>query len=243
MASALIRPVAAGLSRAVLHDIGGRILRGELEVGEPIGNEAALVSAYGVSRTTIREAIRTLAGKGLIEARPRVGTRVLPRDRWSMLDPDVLAWMFTGTLSIVAMRHLHEIRCIIEPAAAALAAERATDEALERIALCCERMEAARNVDSFSTADLEFHTAILEAAANPFVSTFASGIRTSLLAFFRATDRDPNAFRIGRPLHRRLAEALEARDPEAARTASLKVLAGAGRVIAKLEAGSGRGVR
>lgn len=221
---------------AVLTDLGKRILSGELAVGRFVGNEATLMREHAVSRTAVREAVKTLAGKGLLETRPKTGTRVLPTDRWNMLDADVLGWMLAGTPSIGLMRQLHEIRCIIEPAAAALAAERATPAELAILRSCCDRMDSAGDdIRAFTEADLEFHTTVLAATRNPFVLTFASGIRASLLAFFRATGQDPDAFESGRPRHRRLLNALERRNPKAAHSACQVVLDGAREVIEKLE--------
>lgn len=225
---------------AVLTDLGQRILSGELAAGSIVGNEAALMREHAASRTAIREAVKTLAGKGLLETRPKTGTRVLPADHWNMLDPDVLAWLLAAAPSTALMRQLHEIRCIIEPAAAALAAERASAAEIARLRQCCDRMDAAgADVRAFTEADLEFHTAVLTATRNPFVITFASGIRASLLAFFRATGQDPDAFESGRPRHRRLMRALERRNPKEARAASLVVLEGARQVIEKLEKSGG----
>jgi DNA-binding FadR family transcriptional regulator len=229
-----------GVMHAVLTDLGKRILSGELASGTIVGNEAALMAEHAVSRTAIREAVKTLAGKGLLETRPKTGTRVLPSERWNMLDRDVLAWLLAAAPSIELMRQLHEIRCVIEPEAAALAAERASAAELARLRKCCDRMDAAGDdVRAFTEADLEFHTAVLTATRNPFIITFASGIRASLLAFFRVTGQDPDAFESGRPRHRRLMRALERRNPKKARAASRVVLEGARQVIEHLERSGG----
>jgi DNA-binding FadR family transcriptional regulator len=227
---------AGGVSHLLLAEIGERIVKGELPPGVTIGNETSLMQAHGVSRTALREAIRTLAGKGLVEARPRTGTRVLPRERWNLLDSDVLRWLFAEPFSPELMWDLHEVRAIIEPAAAALASVRATDSELRDLSEACDRMDRASDMDAFTRADLDFHTTILTATHNQFVRTFASGIQASLLAFFQATSRDPNAFATGRPRHRRLLRALQARDPDGARAASVDVLHGASLVIQELQA-------
>jgi DNA-binding FadR family transcriptional regulator len=222
--------------QTLLTDLGRRILSGDLAAGRFVGNEAFLMREHAVSRTAVREAVKTLAGKGLLETRPKTGTRVLPPERWNMLDPDVLGWLMADVPSATLMRQLHEIRCVIEPAAAAMAAERATKAELALLRKCCDRMEAAGDdVRAFTEADLEFHTTILAATRNPFVVTFAAGIRAALLAFFRATGQDPDAFESGRPRHRRLLNALERRSAKAARLASEVVLEGAREVIEKLE--------
>jgi len=233
---------ARGVSDTVRAEIGGRIIKGELATGLPIGNEAHLMREHGVSRTALREAIKTLVGKGLLEVRPRTGTRVLPPERWNFLDPDVLGWLFADPLSPALMRHLHEMRTIIEPAAAALAATRIGEVDLARLRACCDRMDAAgEDVRAFADADLEFHTILLGATENPFIRTFASGMQAFLLAFFRATGKDPDAFSIGRPRHRRLLVALERRDSQGAHAAACDILLGASEVIKHLERAANAG--
>src|SRR5438128_7743542 len=106
----------------VVHAIGRKILGGELPPGALLPAEPEL----GASRTVLREAIKVLAAKGLVEARPKIGTRVRPRDAWNLLDPDVLSWQREGTAPVAFLRKLTEVRRIVEPAAAELAGERAT---------------------------------------------------------------------------------------------------------------------
>ncbi len=105
----------------IVHTLGRRILRGEIRPGDAL--EAA--SAMAASRTALREAIKVLAAKGLVEARPKVGTRVTPRESWNLLDPDVMAWQHDDALTPSFLRKLTEVRAVIEPQAAAFAAQRA----------------------------------------------------------------------------------------------------------------------
>src|SRR5437867_4809520 len=105
----------------IVHAIGRRILGGDLQPGDLLPAEPEL----GASRTVVREAIKVLAAKGLVESRPKTGTRVRPRESWNLLDPDVLAWLQDGAVSEDLLRKLTEVRRIIEPAAAELAAARA----------------------------------------------------------------------------------------------------------------------
>src|SRR5881398_3488194 len=114
-----------GLHGELVHEIGVRILRGELRPGDLLPTEEELQGELAVSRTVLREAIKVLAAKGLVEARPKIGTRVRPRDAWNLLDPDVLAWQQRGAGSPSLLRALTEVRRSIEPAAAELAASRA----------------------------------------------------------------------------------------------------------------------
>src|SRR5215471_14211518 len=134
-----------GLHGAVVHDIGVRILRGELQPGQLLPNEDELGGSLGVSRTVLREAIKVLAAKRLVESRPKTGTRVRPRDDWNLLDPDVLAWQLAAGPVERFVSDLFELRQMIEPPAAAIAARRATPAEIRRIAQAYAAMEAAGN--------------------------------------------------------------------------------------------------
>ncbi len=107
---------------AIAQKLGVAILSGEYAPGHVLDAEVIASEALGVSRTAYREAVQVLTAKGLVESRPKAGTRVLPRDRWNLLDPEVLAWAFAGEPDILFIRGLFELRTIVEPAAAALAA-------------------------------------------------------------------------------------------------------------------------
>ena len=111
----------------IAHDIGVEIVSGLRKPGDVFGGEIEASEALGVSRTAYREAIRILAAKGLVESRPKAGTRVTPRSRWNMLDVDVLAWTFEGEPDTDFIIDLFELRGVIEPAAAAFAAARRTE--------------------------------------------------------------------------------------------------------------------
>src|SRR5437762_9890658 len=115
-----------GLHGAVVHDIGLRIVRGELEADDPLPTEDELSGELSVSRTVLREATKVLAAKRLVESRPKTGTRVRPRKDWNLLDPDVLAWQVEAGADAEFLAQALEVRRMIEPAAARLAAERAT---------------------------------------------------------------------------------------------------------------------
>src|SRR5919108_94538 len=127
-----------GLHGAVVHEIGVRIVRGELEPGDTLP-ENGLADEPAVSRTVVREAIKVLAAKRLVESRPKTGTRVRPRRDWNLLDPDVLAWQVEAGADTDFLAQALEVRRMIEPAAARLAAERAIEardpDAAERAVL------------------------------------------------------------------------------------------------------------
>lgn len=185
-----------------------------------LGGEIEASEKLGISRTAYREAIRILAAKGLIESRPKAGTRVKPRAEWNMLDPDVLAWMFEGDPGRDFITALFELRGIVEPAAAALAAERRTDdEVADMDAALTEMGRRTLKTEEGRAADQRFHAAILAAARNEPLAVLAStvgaavGWTTRFKQRVHARPRDPI------PDHRAVLEAIRAADPEGARTA------------------------
>ena len=109
------------------------VITGRVRAGEVLPNEDDLRSEISVSRTAYREAVKFLTGKGLVEARPKSGTRVAPRGSWNLLDPDVLAWHFEADPNEKFIRDLFELRLFVEPSAARLAAQRRGEDDLSRI--------------------------------------------------------------------------------------------------------------
>jgi DNA-binding FadR family transcriptional regulator len=186
----------------IVHTIGRQILRGELRPGDPIPTPHDLPA----SRTALREAIKVLAAKGLVEARPKTGTRVRSRDAWNLLDPDVLAWRQDGAPPVRFVRSVTELRGIVEPGAAALAATRARAQDLAAIERAYLDMEAAvpldrpMDVQAFVEADTRFHTAILQAAGNDILEQLAHLVSVALRASFEITSRIPGSARATLPL-------------------------------------------
>ena len=179
----------------------------------------------GVSRTVIREAVKSLAAKGLVESRPKRGTIVRSPKSWNFLDPEVLDWQTSTDLGGRYLFHLTELRQTIEPTAAAFAAERASDESLELIRKACEEMaRTADNVEAFLAADRQFHTEILHAAGNPFFSPVANVIAASLDTSLRVTNRQPSDNDTSIPVHQKVMKAILARKPNAARAAMQSLL-------------------
>lgn len=160
------------LHGSIAHKIGVGIVGGQYAPGEILPNEDDFSEKLDVSRTAYREAIRILAAKGLVESRPKIGTRIRPRTDWNFLDADVLAWLLAAEASPSFVAALYEVRDMVEPRAAELAAQRrtATDLANMTSALAVMRRERLSNVAG-QQADLDFHHAILLAAHNePLVS-------------------------------------------------------------------------
>ncbi|HWX51014.1 MAG TPA: FadR/GntR family transcriptional regulator [Roseomonas sp.] len=198
------------LSDQLVDDLGQKIVRGILRPGDSLPSEDALLSRYGVSRTVLREALQVLTAKGLLDARPRRGTTVRPRAAWSQLDPMLLHWHGQLPADDPALQQLMEVRRIVEPPAAALASQRASQEDRARIAAAYAAMEAAgEDVEAFIQADLEFHTAILEASRNQFLIPIVHAIRTTLLASLHLTNTQAEENqRVSLPLHAAILRAI-----------------------------------
>ena len=142
----------------IARDIGIRIVSGIHQPGEVLDGEVAASDQLHVSRTAYREAVRILAAKGLVESRPKTGTRVSARSKWQLLDPDVLSWLFEYEPDDAMLAGLFELRKIVEPQAAALAAERRTSEDLERMRRALEAMDDhTLGTEEGRAADQDFH--------------------------------------------------------------------------------------
>lgn len=158
------------LHARIAHEIGRRIASGRIAEGELLPRESELQEEFAAGRQAVREALKVLGAKGMILARRRAGTFVRPRSSWNLLDPDVLAWHPPHALPERVLRDLVELRRLIEPSAAALAAERASSEDMERIEAALVRMrEGLDEPQNFYRADIEFHMAIFAASGNSLV--------------------------------------------------------------------------
>jgi GntR family galactonate operon transcriptional repressor len=232
-----------GRIHAVLSTLGREIARGIIPVGAVLPPEHDLEARLGVGRGVIREAIKTLSGKGLVSVRPRHGTRVLPRSDWSLLDRDVLNWLVGHDKpDRDLLLAIQEVRSIIEPAAAALAATRATKTDLLRINAALEAMEASDSQASATASDKAFHLAILDATHNPVLQGFCSAIDTLLSAVFVvAVDSIDGWFDGNLPNHAATARAIEEGDARKARTAMERVLGYTQTRLSKGKDGAGRG--
>ena len=209
----------------IAHDIGVEIVSGIRKPGDIFGGEIEASDALDVSRTVYREAIRILAAKGLIESRPKAGTRVNPRSRWNLLDPDVLGWTFEGEPDTQFILDLFELRGIIEPAAAALAYGRRSKADMAAMRSALDEMAVHELADQRDRdADQRFHLAILTATDNEPLAALASSIgaavrwTTQFKQRKRALPRDPL------PDHILVYEAIVVADANAARAATGELL-------------------
>jgi len=209
----------------IARSIGIRIVSGEHQPGEILNGEIAASGELHVSRTAYREAVRILAAKGLVESRPKTGTRVSERSRWHLLDPDVLSWLFEFEPDDAMLASLFELRRIVEPEAAALAAKRRSPADLERMAQALDAMaEHTLATEEGRAADQDFHAALLDASGNPFLTTLTSGVGAAVAwttVFKQRTEplpRDPL------PDHRHVYEAVAAGDATAAHHAMTRLV-------------------
>jgi len=226
-----VRESSGGYSRRnlhgrIAHELGARIVDQTYRPGDVLPNEAELGRRMQASRTVVREAIKVLAGKGLLETRTRVGSRVLPRSHWNTLDPDILSWGGGGGPTSEFIRDLFEFRRIIEPAAAALAAERGTPERVAVITAAFGEMEAAgEDVEAGVEPDLRFHLAVIAASDNTLMNPLAGMIRSALSFSFRLATRPGKLASL--PMHGDILEAIQEGDPGRARAAMERLLSAA----------------
>jgi DNA-binding FadR family transcriptional regulator len=203
--------VASGLAR--------QILSGEVPQGALLPTEAELAAKFKVSRTALREAVRTLAAKGLVETRQRAGTRVRSADDWNRLDTDVLRWMGEVEPDLDFVRGLTEARQIIEPVAAEMAARRATARNLAVIEEAYDAMCAAKltDLDACARADVAFHVAILRASRNPVLANLGNVIGAALMNAFRLTTSASVNYKKTLAAHGEVLEAIRMRHADIAR--------------------------
>lgn len=231
-----------GLHGEVVHTIGLQIVGGTLQPGDPLPPEHELISNLAVSRTVLREAVRVLAAKGLVEARPKIGTRVRPRVEWNVLDPDVLSWRAETSNDSRLYEETTEVRLAIEPLAARLAATRATDDEISGIAEAYAAMETGvADQVAYLVADLRFHDRILASSHNELLSHLGVVLRAVLRTTFELTTTPQRSRRRALPLHRAILENIAAGDEEGAETATRTLIADTAADIGRMARRAGRG--
>ena len=199
---------------------GRRSFQASTRPGTTLSGEVEFSEALDVSRSAYREAVQVLIAKGLVESRPKTGTRVLPRERWNLLDPEVLAWAFAGEPDLDFIRNLFELRAIVEPAAAALAAERRSRDDIKKMKEALAAMTRhTLSTETGRAADRDFHDAILRATRNDALSVLTASIGAAVSWTTLFKQRGGPLPRNAIPDHRRVCDAIAAGDPEAARAA------------------------
>ena len=217
--------------RESLHDrmtreIALGIMRGSIgQIESGLSTEGDLCRHFKVSRTILREAVKVLAAKGLIEVRPKTGIRVRPRDEWNLVDPDLLGWLCEAGVDDLFIRDLCEVRAIVEPAAAELAASRASDEEIEEILHWYRLIEA--NTDNETArleADRNFHSTIFTACHNVFLTQMNTTVGVALRATQQIGVHLPQVMGESVQAHKEVAEAIARRDSTSARAAMLHLV-------------------
>ncbi|CUA92965.1 DNA-binding transcriptional regulator, FadR family [Pannonibacter indicus] len=210
----------------VVDVLGREIVDGKYPSGAVLPGDNELAERFQVSRTVLREAMKTLAAKGMVQARARIGTKVTDRKFWNLFDGDVLSWHFSGGVDAALFNHLSDVRLALEPAAASMAALNASDDDIRTLHRLTDAMRDAEDARAFAEADMKFHLAVLEASRNPFMSSVGSLIGAALVSIFRLSS--PTGSREGfaetAGTHRAIADAIGQRDPQAAAKAMERVI-------------------
>jgi len=216
---------------SIANEIGLRIVRGDYPPGTILPNEAKWSEMFDVSRSAVREAIKMLMAKSLLASRPKVGSWVEPRERWNLLDRDVLGWYAMSPRKEDFLKIVQEFRYIIEPEATALAAMRRTDEQMAEISTACREMGTAASLTERTRADTRFHVAILLASGNDLLVPLGVLIESALSNLFVYTTRENHDLAHVQKLHENIERNIRLKRPDAARTAVRKLLANTDDVI------------
>jgi DNA-binding FadR family transcriptional regulator len=213
-----------GVHGQTVDTIAQRVLSGALPEGATL-DLPGLQAELGVSLTALRESLKVLTAKGLVDARQKRGTFVRPRSDWNLLDPDVLRWQFSAVAEpALLMRSLDEVRGIIEPAAVRLAALRRTDEDLAGLDAALAAMSKADDSRSAVDADLAFHRALLVATHNELLERMQTVLESALAARDQLVHGTEDASDDPVPSHQAVLDAVRAQDPGAAEAAMRALL-------------------
>ena len=246
MRKGLLETVISGMNTRTSHaqvvnELGRAIIAGEYPVGATLPGDAELAARFKVSRTVLREAMKTLAAKGLVVPRARIGTRVTPNTQWNLFDSDILTWYFAVGINEDFLLHLSEVRLAFEPHAAALAARHATEADISQMMRLAVAMgDSEHTAETLAMADLKFHLSVLEASRNPFLRTVGSLIEAALVGAFKLSSPAADRGKRGdvAATHIRIVEEIDRRDEEGARRAMENVIrVGRERVVQALREG------
>jgi len=208
----------------VAREIARKILSGEVAENDIIPGELALCEQFNVSRTSLREAIKLLTSKGLLESKPKVGTRVTNRENWNFLDSQLLDWLTDIGDNNAVYQDFLSLRNALEPEAAALAAENATAKQRILLSATFQRMdEIAKdfNLEEWTEADMEFHRLIFLSTGNSFYLPFASVLCTMFKSFIsHSSEKGSTCIKE----HRAIYSAIMAGDANKARQANIDLL-------------------
>ncbi len=208
--------------------LGEAIVAGRYAAGASIPPEPLLGEELGVSRTVVREAVKSLVAKGLLSTGPKVGTRVLSSDNWNWFDPDVVIWQSKAGLTREFLRDLQELRRVVEPAAVRMAAERATAQDIAEIEAAYEGMRrAVEEGGDYVAYDLRFHQGLLRACRNRMMVQMSKALGALLRTSFEISTSRKDGPKNSLPLHRAVLDAVIAHDPAKAEKNILVLIDGA----------------
>jgi DNA-binding FadR family transcriptional regulator len=214
--------------------LGAWIVQGSVLPGQSLKVEAALGEEFGVSRTVIREAIKTLVAKGMLEVGPKVGTRVLPVRSWNLFDPQVVGWLAAKGLSQSFVKDLLDLRRTIEPMAVRWACERASPEQIADIQAAYQVLESSvTDLGDYNHADQRFHEAVLAASHNQFIEQMLPALGALLAISFEVSSAVPGELGRTLPLHKALADAIATRDSARGVWACMSLIENADEVISR----------
>ena len=226
------------LTSQIMHQLGKAIVTGQYGAANPFPIESDLCKSYGVSRSVLREAIKMLSAKGLIASRPRQGTWVQPESSWNILDVDVLGWLLARKFEPELLIEFLQVRLAIEPMAARLAAEAASAETIAAIEEALDRMQAAeQGNDDPLLSDIAFHVAVLEASGNRFYARLRDLISAALHTSIKVTNQLKGVRLASIADHRKVLDAIIAREPDAAAAAMHSLISEALSLVRKFAAG------
>ena len=209
--------------------LGSEILSGVRQPGSRLPSPEEMFSTFGVSRVVLREVTRTLAAKGMVKSKTKVGTLVLHSNHWNWLDPEVLTWRGSLGFDKAFLDHITQVRLAVEPASAAQAARNRTDQDIATMRAALKGMRTAGgDHDVYTQADLEFHVAIGAASGNPLFRSLTSATKVALFEFLRAlvisVYTEEHTLAISHAKHASVFEAIVARDEDGARLAMIQLL-------------------
>jgi DNA-binding FadR family transcriptional regulator len=217
-----------GVHGHTLHQLGHAIVSGIYAPGSALPAEPLLCEQLGVSRTVVREAVKSLIAKGLVSSGPKVGTRALPADQWNWFDGDVIAWQSRAGFTPEFLRDLQELRRAVEPAAVRMAAERATATDIAEIEAAFQGMgQAIEESGDYVAADLRFHQGLLRASHNVMMAQMGKALSALLRTSFEISTSREDGPRSSLPLHRAVLDAVAAHDPVRAERAIIVLIDGA----------------
>ncbi len=224
-----IEIAAVGGSRvhdSVVSSIAAKILGGTIKPGEMLPKEDELCALLGVSRTSVREAVKVLSAKGLVESKRRVGVRVKPKEDWRILDSTVLKWHPDIRSDRELISGILEARRIFEPAAAELAARRGSPDEHAKIwnAFWAIKSAIPHDLEMVCKADLTFHRILISASHNVVLQGLVGMLEEALSASFLITNQLMDAQSRAIDAHRLVIEAISARDTAGARSAMNRLL-------------------